>query len=206
MKFKLVEKINTLEVPIIDFLKSYFGTVQEPYLGPTYILPDGSMLNISKCKHHSEVEKVLIDYGYSNNTYIATGGSPTMRAIGAIRCDTVKYYIDLPNEQLSRAQYNTLLIWLDYLSYQCRFVTIMANDGRISTDYRFKETITDDIINRIRRYYISGHLYEGLDESVKHTRQYDARFLRRPFGEELNQFNESTITEEKIKASKNKFI
>lgn len=201
MKFKLVENLNS---DIEAFLKQHFGTVEEPYSGPTYILRDGSMLDISNCKHHAEVEKALIDAGYSDDVYIPTGGSPTMRELGAIRCDTVKYYIDLPDEQLTRQQYNTLLVWLDYLSYQCRMVSICADLGRVTTDYRFNETIPDDIINRIRRYYMSGRLYEN--HEIKHTRQYDAKFLRKPFGGELNEFDESTITEAAILASKNKYL
>lgn len=201
MKFKLIENPNS---DIEIFLKKHFGTVEEPYSGPTYILRDGSMLDISNCKHHAEVEKALIDAGYSNYEYIPTGGSPTMRELGAVRCDTVKYYIDLPDEQLTRQQYNTLLVWLDYLSYQCRMVTVSANSGMINTDYRFIETIPDDVINRIKRYYISGRLYEH--NEIKHTRQYDAKFLRKPFGEELNEFDESTITEAAILESKNKYI
>lgn len=206
MRFKKIKllKEQFTDKEIVDFLKSYFGTVEKPYSGPTYILPDGYMLNILECKHHSEVEKVLIDNGYSNDIYVVTGGSPTMRKLDAIRCDTVKYYVDLPDEQLTRQQYNTLLVWLDYLSYQTRMVTVCANNGSISTDYRFNETITDDIINRIRRYYMSGRLYEH--HEVKHTRQYNAKFLRKPFGEELNEFDESTITESALRESKNKYI
>lgn len=206
MRFKRVESFreNFTSKEIIDFLKSYYGTVEEPYSGPTYILPDGSMLNISKCRHHSEVEKLLIDNGYSDNSYVVTGGSPIMRELGAIRCNTVKYYIDLPNEQLTRQQYNTLLVWLDYLSYQTRMVTVCANSGSINTDYRFNEIITDDILNRIRRYYISGRLYEH--NEIKHTRQYNAKFLRKPFGEELNEFDPATITPKSILESKNRYL
>lgn len=204
MKFKLIESLKHTPKDVFDFLKHYFGTVEEPYNGPTYILPDGSMLNIAGCKHHAEVEKVLIENGYSDDVYIATGGSPTMRNLGAIRCDTVKYYIDLPDTQLTRQQNNTLLVWLDYLSYQCKLVTVIANSGRVSTDYKFNEIITDDIINRIKRYYISGRLYESKDKT--YTRQYNAKFLRKSFGSELNEFDESTITENALLESKNKYL
>ena len=204
MKFKLIETIQNSNIKIFNFLKEYFGTIDEPYNGPTYILPDGSMLNISSCKHHAEVEKVLIENGYSTYTYIATGGSPTMRELGAIRCDTVKYYIDLPSEQLTRQQNNTLLVWLDYLSQQCRLVTVMADNGRIFTDYRFRDIITDDIINQIKRYYISGRLYESNDKT--YTRQYNARFLRKPFGSELSEFDETTITPSALLESKDKYL
>lgn len=206
MKFKkqeIVEK-NIDSNNIFKFLKSYYGVVEEPYSGPTYILPDGSMLDMSNCKHHSEVEKVLIDNGYSNDIYVVTGGSPTMRKLGAIGCDTVKYYIDLPDEQITRQQDNTLLIWLDYLSYQCKLITICASSGTIQTTYYFKDIIPDDIIIRIKRYYISGRLYEH--NEVKITRQYNAKFLRKPFGKELNEFDDSTITESMIQESKNRYI
>ena len=49
-----------------------------------------------------------------------------------------------------------------------KIVTVCANSDSISTDYRSNETITDDIINHIRRYYMSGRLYEN--HEVKHTR------------------------------------
>lgn len=202
MKFKVVT--NDMKNKILTFVKHYFGVVDTPYNGPTYILPDGTMLDLSSCRHHAEVEKVLIENGFSDDIYLPTGGSPTMRLLGAIRCDTVKYYVDLPNDTTTREQDNTLLVWLDYLARQCRLVTICANEGRLQTNYIFNETIPDDIILRINRYYRCGRLYEQKGDKI--TRQYDCKFLRKPFGAELNEFDESTITSEKLLESKNKFI
>lgn len=162
---------------ILEFVKQYFGTVSEPYNGSTYILPDGTMLNLSNYTHHSEVEKVLIKNGYSKHTYVPSGGSPTMRNLGAIRCDTTKYYIDLPLESITRAQINTLLVWLDFLCYQCRFISVYANEGRDYCEYSFNEYIPDDIINKIKRYYVFGKLYEN--KELK-GRQYK----REPIGKE----------------------
>ena len=190
MKFKLVE---TFEEDVLSYLEDFYGVAQEPY-GPTYILPNGHILNISNCKHHAEVEKTLIDAGFSGNEYIPTGGSPSMRELGAVRCDTVKYYIELPPEQLTRKQYNTLLIWLDYLTKHCRIVEVIADMGRVITTYNLRETISDDIVDRIRRYYVSGRLYEDTD--VKHLRQYDAKYQREALGEDLKELDAETIKEE----------
>lgn len=203
---ELFEELNKLEnaKDILDFVKSEVGTVSSPYSGPTYILPDGSMLNMRHFKHHAEIEKLLIDNGYSHDKYIPTGGSPTMRSLGALRCDTVKYYIDLPDTQLTREQYNTLLVWLDYLSKECRLVTVCADSGRINTTYKFNETISDDIVSRIRRYYISGRLYETME--IKDTRQYNAKFSRKPFGEELIDFDDTSILAEEVENSKKRYL
>lgn len=183
---EIFEELNKADMKdsIIEFVKQYFGTVDKPYNGPTYILSDGTMLNLSNCKHHSEVEKVLIENGYSSYSYIPTGGSPTMRYLGAIRCDTIKYYIDLPEQSITRAQMNTLLIWLDFLYNQCKFISVYANEGRIYCDYDFKEYIPDDIINKIKRYYIFGRLYES-----KETETNSRRYKREPIGNELDDFD-----------------
>lgn len=190
MKFKLVETLE--EDTIIEYLKQHYGVVEEPYYGPTYILPDGCLLNMSKCKHHAEVEKTLIDAGFSDHEYIPTGGSPTMRALGAVRCDTVKYYIEIPAEQLTRKQYNSLLIWLDFLSAHCKLVDVVADVGRIITTYNFRECVSDDIVDRIRRYYACGRLYEEKD-TTNHIRQYDAKYKRKKLTEELTEFDDTSI-------------
>lgn len=165
---------------IEEILKQHYGTVQEPYSGPTYILRDGSMLNMRSCKHHSEVEKYLIDKGLSNKQYIGAGGSPTMRELGAIRCDTLKYYLELPERPITSEQANTLLIWLDYLAGQCRLVDVYADKGNTRVSYSFRDMISDDIVNNIKKYYVFGHLYEKLSNGdSKQT------YWRMPFGCEL---------------------
>lgn len=64
---------NTLE--ILEIVKAYYGVVDCPYDGVTYILPDGAMLDMRGCNHHSDVEKFLVDSGLSNEPYTEIGGS-----------------------------------------------------------------------------------------------------------------------------------
>ena len=173
---------------ILEKVKSHFGVVDTPYYGPTYILPDGYLLNLLGKGHHSVVEHYLIDEGISNNKYIETGGSPTIESLGCIRCDMVKYYIGLSKEFPTREQYNSLLIWLDSLSRVVRLVTVMSYDGSKSVDYIFtRDFISDDVVDRIRRFYISGNLYEQLDDSIKMIKQNNFRYKREPLGEPLKQ-------------------
>lgn len=173
---------------VLEKIKSHFGVVDTPYYGPTYILPDGSLLNLLNKGHHSVVEHYLIDEGISNNKYIETGGSPTVESLGCIRCDMVKYYIGLSKEFPTREQYNSLLIWLDALSRVVRLVTVMSYDGSKSVDYKFtRDFISDDVVDRIRRFYISGNLYEQLDSSIKIVRQDNFKYKREPLGEPLKQ-------------------
>lgn len=173
---------------ILEKVKSHFGVVDVPYYGPTYILPDGSLLNLLGKGHHSVVEHYLIDEGISNNKYIETGGSPTIETLGCIRCDMIKYYIGLSEEQPTREQYNSLLIWLDQHSRLTKIITIFGPNGEPSTNYRFtSDFISDDIVDRIRRYYISGKLYEQLDKSKDIKRQQNFTYKREMLGESLKE-------------------
>ena len=178
-------------VEILEKVKSHFGAVDRPYYGPTYILPDGSLLNLDGRGHHSVVEHYLIENGLSNREYIKTGGSPTIEALGCIRCDMVKYYIGLSEEQPTREQYNSLLVWLDQHSRFTRIITVISPGGEQSTDYRFNsDFISDDIVDRIRRYYVCGKLYEQLDTSVQFRRQHNFKYKRETLGEALTQADE----------------
>ena len=174
--------------------KNYFGTADVPYYGPTYILPDGSLLDLRGRGHHSSVEHFLIDNNLSDREYIKTGGSPTIEALGCIRCDNVKYYIGLSEEQPTREQYNSLLIWLDNHSRTTKLITVMSPGGKTSIDYRFTpDFISDDVVDRIRRYYVSGKLYEQLDKNVEFKRQYNFKYKRELLGESLKEAEDTSI-------------
>ena len=163
---------------VLQTVVDHFGMVSEPYQGPTYILPSGLLLDLSKVDHHSDVEKYLIDNKLSTNEYVQTAGSKTMFDLGAIRCDTSKYYIALCDKQPTREQYNSLLVWLDYLCKTTSFVEVITPDNQHIT-YNLKEIIPDYVVDRIRRYYSSGTLYEKLNQKHQHGFLYK----RSPLGE-----------------------
>ena len=69
---KLSESVYSPDV--LQAVIDHFGTTSF-YQGPTYILPDGRFLDLRKEKHHSSVEKWLIDNGLSTEDFIETAGS-----------------------------------------------------------------------------------------------------------------------------------
>lgn len=111
----------------------------------------------------------------------------------------VKYYIGLSEEQPTREQYNSLLVWLDQHSRFTRIITVISPGGEQSTDYRFNSNfISDDIVDRIRRYYVCGKLYEQLDASVQFRRQHNFKYKREVLGEALTQADEENSQQENI--------
>ena len=148
------------EQELLNVIKSEFGVLDVPTMGISYIMPDGKFLNMKNYTHHSDVEKFLIDKGLSKYEYRQTQGSQTMYDLGAIRCDTNKWYMVLSERQPTYEQYQALLVWLDMLSSRQPCVEIYTYDGQVQK-YNFSEDcVSDDIVNKIRRFYIFGKLYE----------------------------------------------
>lgn len=94
-----------------------------------------------------------------------------------------KYYIGLSHVQPTMQQYNTLLIWLDQISSFVNVVSVMSPGGSKFIDYRFSDDfISDDIVDRIRRFYISGQLYEQFNENFSFKRQHNFKYVRNQLG------------------------
>lgn len=155
MKLTLLEEQRQQD--ILELVESEFGTEDLPFRGITYIMPDGKFLDLRHYTHHSDVEKFLIDQGYSDYEYRINQGSQTMFDLGCIRCDTTKWYLVLPEKQLTSEQYKSLLVWLDQIT---GYIEVNTSDGQ-SKKYNRKDIISDDIVDKIRRYYIFGTLYEN---------------------------------------------
>lgn len=168
---------------MLDKVVDYFGITDKPYNGPTYILPSGYFLDLSKYKHHSDVEKWLIETDLSSYEYVRTGGSPTLTDLNCVRCNTEKYYIALP-DKVTREQLSTLLVWLDYLSRTTACVEVITQDNQ-SVLYDIKMEPTDSVIDRIRRYYSSGRLYEKNPNFQVHSNNF--KYVREVIGKPLGR-------------------
>ena len=147
------------ESDIIKTVEDKFGIQDLPFTGITYIMPDGKFLDLQHNTHHSDVEKYLIDSGLSEFEYKITQGSQTMYTLGAIRCDTTKWYLVLTERQPTDDQYKSLLVWLDYLGSRKPSIEIYTFDNQVQK-YDFADMISDDIVDKIRKFYIFGKLYE----------------------------------------------
>lgn len=177
----------------LDVVIEHFGTTDKPYFGPTYILPNGEFLDLTKYSHHADVEKYLIDNNLSDYEYIATAGSPTMFDYGCIRCDMPKYVIVLTDKQPTREQLNSLLVWIDELYRSTKMVSVMTPDNQV-IDYNLNEIIADDVVGRIKRYYSSGVLFE----KANMRRQHDFKYDRNPIGEGISLSTAYSLVEEPV--------
>ena len=181
---------------IISKVEEEFGTVDEPFKGITFIMPDGKFLDLRNSYHHSDVEKFLIDNNLSDKQFSQNTGSETLTSLGAIRCDTTKYYMQLSDDvQPTGMQYQSILRWLDFCSRYLKSIEVYNQDGSESTLYNFTESIPDDILNRIRRYYSSGKLYEA--KEINQKMQHNFKYGR----DKSKSINEEIILDDKKESS-----
>lgn len=182
------EESSEEPVDILNLVCEEFGTVDKPYFGPTFIMPNGLMLDLSyQGAKHSDVEKFLIEKGLSQNNYSTGAGSKTLFDLGCIRCDMLKYYMGLPDAQLTGEQYNTLLYWLDEFFRTTSRIEVITPDNQNVT-YSKKDYISDDVVKRIKRYYSTGKLVEEFDTRTRD----DYTFNRNPIGESFSINEESS--------------
>lgn len=181
---------------IIKLVEEKFGVTDEPFKGITFIMPDGKFLDLRNSNHHSDVEKFLIDSNLSDKQYSINTGSETLTSLGAIRCDTIKYYMQLSDDvQPTGVQYQSILRWLDFCSKYLKSIEIYNQDGSENTLYNFTESIPDDILNKIRRYYSSGRLYEAKEMNQK--MQHNFKYGR----DKSKSINEEIIIDDKDESS-----
>ena len=158
----LIENLGTLKI-----VSDHYGVIETPYEGPSFILPNGNFLDIRSCRNHSDVEYWLSQQGLSQYAdFNKRSGSPTLKDLGCIRVDTPKYYIQLPDDNLTSGQYSSLKDWIDFLmTCSVPFLEVIAPEIR-PVRYMFDDPGIDSgyIIDRIRRYYISGNLYESYED------------------------------------------
>lgn len=111
----------------------------------------------------------------------------------SIKCDSSSNTITLGND-ITRAQQNTLLVWLDNLQKKGIYdVQVCSPDGKC-VSYNFQNIPTDYVVDRIKTYYTSGKLEERYNTIHSHGHIYD----RRPIGEELNTLYEEKSSQEGV--------
>lgn len=154
---------NTERDKILDAVVSNFGTLGSPYKGPSFILPDGKFLDIRKLRNHADVEFWLDSQGLSryHGYDIRTAGCPTLKDIGCIRVDTPKYYIHLPQDNITSQQYDSLKDWVIFLIDECNIHDLLILAPNASRGIEYSNIDENYIIDRVRKYYIFGKLYEN---------------------------------------------
>lgn len=167
MKFKLVESLTS---DLEKIVKDHFIISNYPVHGASFILTDGSFVDLSESFNnnsfedfpcHGEVDDYLFSIGAIEKPGDYSDGSPSIQNVGAIRINDVEEdnnYVELSPIKPTSSQFNSLEAWLDMNQYhQVALCTPGMNQHVI---YSLDDV--DYIIKRIRRYYASGQLYEGV--------------------------------------------
>ena len=161
-------------------IERVFKAQDNPMLGPTYILPNGKFLNIPTPKQmgvgalfsykcHSLIYAYLVSKQLVKGTIWEINDMHYLEDKGCIRVnlgdipdeDALLNYIQLGKKKPNYDQQDAIIKWLDFAQQNnIKQVELQAGPWGTTKSYSFDEYLSDDILNRVMRYYSSGRLYE----------------------------------------------
>ena len=164
---------HTISGKIGNSIKAYVegGEEFEPFdLEKLKIIQEKSNFD----NHKEEINDIWENYGpesFERDYY--NGGFELIEREGAIRVngDTgEEHYMVIPSREyvydLTPTQYEQLIKWLDkFFMNDARDFTITTQDDYEEAIYKPSEYISDEIINKIKRYYRTGSLVEELENN-----------------------------------------
>lgn len=158
---------NSSDEDIIKSIKDQFKTFDNPSnitYGGYYILPSGEFL---QAQNHLDIDKWLMHQGYikKQSTDFADGSQYMEVKLNCIRVrcrggkdDWIEPYIVLPKNRLTISQKYSLLAWLDFIMSRKEKVLIHTEVNNEFIAYDLNDYTSDEIINKIDRYYTTGKL------------------------------------------------
>ncbi len=172
----MVEYLGNNQAAIWQAIRDRFVVDNHPVSGPSFLLPNGDFIDLSSSYNseasfedfpaHAEVEDFLQFSGLSDVSGDIIDGSPSIQGLGAIRLNDLEdnNYIELPESNLTLAQYDSLEGWLDENSRKRDTVVVSDLGFNNYVEYNYSDYLPEDIIKKIKRYYSSSHLYESIVE------------------------------------------
>lgn len=158
---------NSSDEDIIKSIKDQFKTFDNPLnitYGGYYILPSGEFL---QAQNHLDIDKWLMRWGYikKQSTDFADGSQYMEVKLNCIRVrcrggkdDWLEPYVVLPKNRLTISQKYSLLAWLDFIMLRKEKVLIHTEVNNEFVAYDLNDYTSDEIINKIDRYYTTGKL------------------------------------------------
>lgn len=158
---------NSSDEDIIKSIKDQFKTfdnLSNITYGGYYILPSGEFL---QAYNHLDIDKWLMRQGYikKQSTDFADGSQYMEVKLNCIRVrcrggkdDWIEPYIVLPKNRLTISQKYSLLAWLDFIMSRKEKVLIHTEVNNEFMAYDLNDYTSDEIINKIDRYYTTGKL------------------------------------------------
>ena len=157
---------------IQDLLKTYdIKTTKEIPSGPIYICPNGDFIDLNSQDFitHAALDYYLLECGYDLSEENGFTYRIPIEFYNCVRCNDGKNFsgeviIDLPKNRLTKEQYYSLAKWLDFAASKSSFVHVGSDILGIDYNtYFFDSIVSDEIIKRIKNYYLSGVLHEYYD-------------------------------------------
>lgn len=163
---------------IVDYIETKFKNylTNYPPEGPSYITRQGKFLDIvgladdmgddypEDFPSHGAIQTIMMFDGVAEKPGQFDDGSPILREEGFIRLNNIEEdnnYIELSKVKPTAEQYDALLIWLDDNERSYPDINVCTEQFKDFVSYRYSDYTTDEIIDKIKRYYSSGNLYES---------------------------------------------
>ena len=158
-------KTSTVAISEDELAIEEFGS-NNPSVGCSYIVPDGTFVNIyPKLDIHEDlcdqVENELgIELEYKDEEYF-------IREFGwvRLRSDPNMMIVELPSNNPTNSQWYSLEDWLYFCEQRYGRpvkldISILDDARNVNVQYQFmQEYFTEDILKLMKRYYSSGKLY-----------------------------------------------
>ena len=154
---------------IEDILSQDWTVSDEPGARP-FIFPDGKFVHIPKWnKAHTDVDYYLKEKGVIPKDYENVSGCSYLEDLGVIRANLDREgFICLSKIPPTSAQYEALTRFLDEFKDGCmyrfnsKFYLFEPHPKFVAHGFEHPWSLnTDDIIETIKRYYITGQILEG---------------------------------------------
>lgn len=176
-KNKRITKLSNLSKAkelLKDYIKDSFS------LGSYYIAEDGTIYDLGNSGYgHAEVSALLDDNGLEVD-YKEGTSSKFLKSSGWIRLNTNLNFIELPDTAITTDQEASLLLALDAMHKNFKVgdsIQVLGKDNSVT----YKDCASDYILDRIKRYYSSGTLYENkeLEEVYPQKGETKSDFINR---------------------------
>ena len=156
----------------IDLVSSSFGTSLKPFMGPSYILPNGEFLKIRNANInitdsgsgdrgliiHLDVQKWL---NKQHNKEVKNVDSIDLEEVCIrVNTDQLEHYIVLPKQRPNDEQFESLKDWIDFFYAKTNTNLTLVSYYGPTTTY-FKGAVAEDIIDDIKDYYTRGMFFES---------------------------------------------
>lgn len=159
----------------IELVANSLGTTEKPFMGPSYILPDGRFLKIRDADTNITatgsgdrglvIHQDVIRWIARQRGIPELDATPDLLEEECIRVNTgmLEHYIVLPRKRPTEKALRSLVDWIDFFQEnvggELRLVSYYG-----PTETFFEGTVAEDVIDDIKSYYARGMFFESLNE------------------------------------------